>query len=182
MSKSPSPPSFLAELDAPVPCSTRPALFHPPDDGYIGHGVRGLARVRDAFTLCGGCPVMSACRQWARENREVGIWGGETEAQRHAARRGSEERKKGRRVSAAAREAGDTAVARPRLTAREEEVLFALYGGLRREEVPASLGRSPKSVSRSIYGLRKKLDTDELGVLGEAGRRGLTRSPYRSAG
>jgi WhiB family redox-sensing transcriptional regulator len=31
------------------------------------------------------CPVIEACRAWARERREYGFWGGESEEERAAA-------------------------------------------------------------------------------------------------
>jgi hypothetical protein len=38
-----------------------------------------------ARTLCAACPVQRACRTWAREHREFGFWGGETEEERSEA-------------------------------------------------------------------------------------------------
>ena len=35
-----------------------------------------------ARTLCAACPVQRPCRAWAREHREFGLWGGETEDER----------------------------------------------------------------------------------------------------
>lgn len=40
------------------------------------------ARERKAILLCLSCPHMIKCRDYARKNREYGIWGGETEEQR----------------------------------------------------------------------------------------------------
>lgn len=36
-----------------------------------------------AVAICKTCPVMYQCRQFARENRELGVWGGETEDERY---------------------------------------------------------------------------------------------------
>jgi len=36
-----------------------------------------------AIAVCKTCPVMLQCRLFARENRELGIWGGETEDERY---------------------------------------------------------------------------------------------------
>lgn len=44
-----------------------------------------LARETIARAFCAACPVELACRTWARENREYGFWGGETEEERAAA-------------------------------------------------------------------------------------------------
>jgi WhiB family redox-sensing transcriptional regulator len=49
---------------------------------------RPEARVRreaQARTICQGCAVMIPCRSYARENRELGFWGGESEAERATA-------------------------------------------------------------------------------------------------
>lgn len=36
-----------------------------------------------AIEVCKTCSAMYACRQFARENRELGVWGGETEDERY---------------------------------------------------------------------------------------------------
>lgn len=36
-----------------------------------------------AIAICKTCTVVYKCRQFARENRELGIWGGETEDERY---------------------------------------------------------------------------------------------------
>ncbi len=49
---------------------------------------RPQARVRreaQARLVCMECPVLDACRAFARENHEYGFWGGESEEERHAA-------------------------------------------------------------------------------------------------
>jgi len=38
-----------------------------------------------ARSICRTCPVLLPCRDWARENREYGFWGGESEENRAAA-------------------------------------------------------------------------------------------------
>ncbi len=38
-----------------------------------------------AREVCEGCSVRMTCRDFAREHREYGFWGGETEDERHAA-------------------------------------------------------------------------------------------------
>ncbi len=63
-------------------CKGKTALFFPP------RALRPQARVRreaQARLLCQACTVMTACRTWARENREYGFWGGESEEERHLA-------------------------------------------------------------------------------------------------
>jgi WhiB family redox-sensing transcriptional regulator len=44
-----------------------------------------LLREARARAICGECPVLVQCRDWARENREYGFWGGESEEERAAA-------------------------------------------------------------------------------------------------
>lgn len=38
-----------------------------------------------ARNVCRSCPVLLECRDWAREHREYGFWGGESEEERAAA-------------------------------------------------------------------------------------------------
>jgi len=38
-----------------------------------------------AREVCAGCSVQAVCRDFARENHEYGLWGGEAEDERHAA-------------------------------------------------------------------------------------------------
>jgi WhiB family redox-sensing transcriptional regulator len=46
-----------------------------------------LDRERLALAVCADCPVLVPCREHARQFREAGIWGGESEYQRRAALR-----------------------------------------------------------------------------------------------
>ncbi|NBX12864.1 MAG: WhiB family transcriptional regulator, partial [Acidimicrobiia bacterium] len=38
-----------------------------------------------ARKVCMECPVLETCRNFARQHREYGFWGGESEEQRHNA-------------------------------------------------------------------------------------------------
>ena len=63
-------------------CQGRTELFFAPA------GERPEARVvreGQARSVCSSCPVLQDCRDWARENREYGFWGGESEEERAAA-------------------------------------------------------------------------------------------------
>mgnify|MGYP001281055544 CR=1 FL=1 len=63
-------------------CEGRTEMFFAPA------GERPEARqVREnkARAVCTECPVLLECRDWARENREYGFWGGESEEDRAAA-------------------------------------------------------------------------------------------------
>ena len=42
-------------------------------------------RETQARNVCRSCPVIRECRDWAREHREYGFWGGESEEERAAA-------------------------------------------------------------------------------------------------
>src|SRR5215467_5639332 len=63
-------------------CAGRTELFFAPA------GERPEARaVREAKAraVCAECEVLVECRDWAREHREYGFWGGESEEERAAA-------------------------------------------------------------------------------------------------
>jgi WhiB family redox-sensing transcriptional regulator len=63
-------------------CKGQTSLFFAPA------GERPEARaVREnkAKAICAVCEVSRPCREWARENREYGFWGGESEELRAAA-------------------------------------------------------------------------------------------------
>ena len=63
-------------------CSGQTSLFFPPP------GERPEARARHeakARTICAVCPVQDDCKEWARDHREYGFWGGESEEDRAAA-------------------------------------------------------------------------------------------------
>ena len=63
----------------------------------MGVAVTGDARYEDIYRrivavregkargVCSECEAMIACRDWARDNREYGFWGGESEEERAAA-------------------------------------------------------------------------------------------------
>ena len=42
-------------------------------------------REAQARAVCGACPALIDCRDWAREHREYGFWGGESEEERAVA-------------------------------------------------------------------------------------------------
>ena len=44
-----------------------------------------LLRESRARAICHACPAVDPCRRWAREHREYGFWGGESEEDRAAA-------------------------------------------------------------------------------------------------
>jgi WhiB family redox-sensing transcriptional regulator len=67
---------------ADAACTGQTDLFFAPA------GERPEARVvreSQARSICRDCPVLLECRDWARENREYGFWGGESEEERAAA-------------------------------------------------------------------------------------------------
>jgi WhiB family redox-sensing transcriptional regulator len=63
-------------------CAGKTHLFYaPPAERPEARAVRELK----ASMLCRECPVIAPCRAWARDYREYGFWGGESEEARAAA-------------------------------------------------------------------------------------------------
>lgn len=63
-------------------CKGRTSLFFAPP------GERSQRRAKRealAASYCARCPVRTVCQEWARENREAGFWGGESEEERASA-------------------------------------------------------------------------------------------------
>jgi len=63
-------------------CKSQTRLFFGPK------AERPEARARreaKALRLCQACPVRRPCQEYARTNREYGLWGGENEEDRHHA-------------------------------------------------------------------------------------------------
>ncbi|WP_043485968.1 MULTISPECIES: WhiB family transcriptional regulator [Streptomyces] len=59
-----------------------PDLFFP-----IGNSGPTLEQIDEAKAVCGQCPVVEQCLNWAmRVGRVEGIWGGTTEGERRAMR------------------------------------------------------------------------------------------------
>src|ERR1700690_977332 len=72
----------VLEWTVDAACGGQTDLFFAPA------GERPEARVvREAAarSVCADCPVLLECRDWAREHREYGYWGGESEEERAAA-------------------------------------------------------------------------------------------------
>jgi WhiB family redox-sensing transcriptional regulator len=60
-----------------------PRQFHAP---FGEDAADRLVRENDVKTrYCAHCEVVTPCRDWAREHREYGVWGGESEVERAAA-------------------------------------------------------------------------------------------------
>ena len=63
-------------------CSGKTNLFYgPPSERPEARAARELR----AGLICARCPVVTPCRTWAREHREYGYWGAESEEAREAA-------------------------------------------------------------------------------------------------
>jgi len=74
--------SGLLAWTAEAACQGRSELFFAP----AGERPEArFAREAKARAICGSCPVLRECRQWARDHREYGFWGGESEEERAAA-------------------------------------------------------------------------------------------------
>ena len=63
-------------------CSGKTELFFP---AQVENSSVRRRRERLAAIVCNQCPVKQQCREYARENDELGFWGGETEEQRYLA-------------------------------------------------------------------------------------------------
>jgi WhiB family redox-sensing transcriptional regulator len=60
-----------------------PELFFP-----IGTSGPALLQVKEAKAICGRCPVIDQCLEWALENnQDSGVWGGLDENERRRMRR-----------------------------------------------------------------------------------------------
>jgi WhiB family redox-sensing transcriptional regulator len=63
-------------------CTGQTKLFYPPpSERPEARAVREL----QASLICRTCPVVTPCREWAREHREYGYWGDESEDARASA-------------------------------------------------------------------------------------------------
>jgi WhiB family redox-sensing transcriptional regulator len=60
-------------------CKGKTDLFYGPYDEKVG---ARRVRERQAKRICEGCESVYQCRQYARENGELGVWGGEGEEDR----------------------------------------------------------------------------------------------------
>lgn len=49
--------------------------------------MESAAAIVQAKSLCGRCPVMEGCLEWAVRREEFGVWGGTTARERAAIRR-----------------------------------------------------------------------------------------------
>lgn len=63
-------------------CRGKSELFFAPFAERPEARVRREAKAR---MICQACAAVVACRNYARENRELGFWGGESEAERASA-------------------------------------------------------------------------------------------------
>ena len=64
-------------------CRGKTELFFP--NGHYERAHARIQRENQARAICTTCPALIACRRWAREHREIGVWGAETDEQRIAA-------------------------------------------------------------------------------------------------
>ena len=62
-----------------APCSGKSDLFFAPFAERPEARVRREAKARK---VCEGCASLEMCRTYARTNRELGFWGGESESER----------------------------------------------------------------------------------------------------
>lgn len=72
----------LLEISEKAQCRGMSHIF------YAHYSERPSAKHRrelKAKSICRTCPVMEKCKQYARNNPEYGVWGGETEEERYLA-------------------------------------------------------------------------------------------------
>lgn len=74
-------PGGTAWMADAVCCGNTAVFFAPPGERPEAREVRE----EKARAICHSCPVLRPCRSWAREHREYGFWGGESEEERAAA-------------------------------------------------------------------------------------------------
>jgi WhiB family redox-sensing transcriptional regulator len=82
---------LLLKIDSAgeVPCKNFPSVYFPED--INDRQVRAEA-VQVAKRLCGECPIVSDCLEYALfTSQEYGIWGGLTASERHKLKKSSSE-------------------------------------------------------------------------------------------
>jgi len=63
-----------------------PEMFFPVADECTPKGAADLAKAK---SVCASCPVQAECLRWAFDTgQEFGVWGGTSEGERRAMRRG----------------------------------------------------------------------------------------------
>lgn len=61
-------------------CKGKTKYFFP---SYSERPQAARRRIEKAKIICAECEVSKKCRDYGRDNGEVGIWGGETDEERH---------------------------------------------------------------------------------------------------
>lgn len=117
---------------AALPCQQVATDMFFPDE--VTHGV-----LRDAKTVCRGCPIRAACLDYAIANFEVGLWAGTSENQRA-------------RIRAKRRKAGKKTLRRTEV--RQREVHRLTEAGLTAREVATTLGVTDRTVVRLRSSIR----------------------------
>ena len=149
------------------PCTTvNPELFHAPAGERVD-SPSALTRIAAARNVCLDCPVMVACRDYAREHQEWGIWGGETDEERFAAGFGST--KEFERRHSAERNAAN----KGRVFGRERQVAAAPADGLSNDQIAVELGITRKALQTSLSRLRKALGVPTERIVERALERGV---------
>ncbi len=111
-------------------CYGIPTLMFFPDPG-------ATADAFAALRICHGCPIVDACRSYAIDTFQVGIWGGTTDRQRERIRR--------RRTTPSRTQ---------RRRAANIEQVRALVGHLTAQQIADRLGVNVRTVERHKAALR----------------------------
>jgi len=122
-------------LDNALPCRDEdPELFF-----VVGSGPAAEHQLDAAKAVCRRCPAMAACREWALSTGQIGVWGGLSEDERRALRRG---RTAGRPCRAGPR------TPRSERARRRAEAIARVEQGDRIDDVAAQAGVSRRTLDR----------------------------------
>jgi DNA-binding CsgD family transcriptional regulator len=111
-------------------------LFFAPDSGSMT-----AAQVDAAKKVCAGCPVRTACLDWAIETRQyVGVWGGLSEKERHGLYEAPE-------------------ASMTRCLNAQERIEERTAAGDSQRDIARELGVDPGVLSRAIQKMRAERET-----------------------
>lgn len=123
-----------------------PELFFP-----VGDNTKAREQAEDAKRVCGRCPVVDACLEWALKTRQdIGVLGGKTAEERYAIHR-----RKGEGYWARRRDVAEYMYAN-----RLDEFRKLLGQDLDGQEIATAMGTNVQTVNR----LTERLKADEAAM------------------